>query len=131
MYKEIQPKIEEKIEALKKMDHLISSYFDSDETCPGRVIFDYTRLIIRVNSLEGLREARGYLRRHIGSWEDKVEMTWMSGNELIRSYTSSDHPIELWLSFNKDELPEGFLKDTCKIVETPQSSYDIICEVKK
>lgn len=99
------------------------------EPCPFEFSLGMNGLVIYVDGFDGLHTAREYLRKHLGSWEDHLEMIWFSGRHIV-SYTN-DLPVEIWATWPPGDLPESLLGPGCHLVQDEKviNTWSVVCPI--
>jgi len=101
----------------------------------GDSVLLYLRQAREETPAADIHDLRTALRNALGTWSDSIQSTYVSGETLQVTFkqkvTSRDDetpsPIEIAAYYPLDNLPEGLLKPSCKIVE--KITRTIECEV--
>jgi len=120
--------IQEEITKLENQIMELSAYSDLDfDNCH----MANGKIAIRVNTASELSKVRAKLKEDLGSWNDELEMKWVSGNCVISSYKSEVHPsLEIWASCSIDD-PKEFVIGKCRVeTRTTEESF-IVCGLEE
>lgn len=91
----------------------------------------YSNIFIRANSLEKLHYIRKFLRSLLGTWNDEIVAVYPTEDVVEVQYKNEEEErlprIIIEVTFPRDELPQGILKNGCRIEERHHTEYSVVC----
>jgi len=105
--------------------------FDVDSFPPCRLdARDGDGLEFLIKDLSQLHDVREYLRKHFGSWRDRVRVAARGGSAWA-IWSDSEHrdvTIELWTT--PEEFPKELIGEACGFVEQTDTYEVYACGIK-
>ena len=89
--------------------------------------YDKNRLTI--TTLDQLHDARAFMRKLFGKWEDTFGQIFYSGG-VIATWRGNHEPWEIWLETSIKDFPKELMpSDTCKFVKAENDDYRLECSL--
>jgi hypothetical protein len=106
--------------------------FNAEELSQYCHFAHYWGVNLYIRDPEDLHLVRAILRKQLGTWTDKLDYTYVNGEDLEVTYLCTLEnrllaDVKLHVSYSIHDLPAGLLKSTCKVVENTE--YSIQCDL--
>ena len=88
-------------------------------------------IVVEFTDIEDITEIRATLRDALGSWNDKLKMTWPCAGTIMTEWTSVEWPVALWLKSMPETFPTSLLKDGCRLEKSVSvdTEWNVVCDV--
>jgi len=123
--------LDTRVDRLQKVIDLLKSW-KHPEACPGQLYVETGgKPNIHIKNMQELHKARRFLKAEYGTWKDKLDWIWASGNEAQVTWNGKvgDMTITIWMSCPVKEFPEELHKtNTCGFKKVSHSELSYVCE---
>ena len=88
------------------------------------------RMVIYIDNLSQLSNARKLIKTFYPDWKDKLEMIWCSGDGGLASWEDKNHRLlQIRLKTPIEEFPRKLLQDdSCHFQPKKVTEYDLVCK---